>query len=192
MVKLYYSLNSSGEVSFIAAYIAGNVPTLVLDDGTVLNEGAAVLQWIADQVPGTIAPDFDSKVRYLTYNHLNFIATELQPSIAELFVTQEEVSKYYTEKTLLKLQYLNDKVLPNKNYIVGDKLSIVDIYLYNVLSWTQYINIDLTLYPEIDRYYKDIDRLDSIKLAVDRMKSTPEYTIDSKLTGNKRKEISEE
>jgi glutathione S-transferase len=26
------------------------VPALVLDDGTVLNEGAAVLQYIADQV----------------------------------------------------------------------------------------------------------------------------------------------
>ena len=33
----------------------GNVPALVLDDGTLLNEGSAVLQWIADQV-STIVP----------------------------------------------------------------------------------------------------------------------------------------
>lgn len=78
MPKLYYTPTSCGAASFIAAYAAnvsldcevvdirshttasgknfyeinakGNVPALVLDDGTVLNEGAAVLQWIADQV----------------------------------------------------------------------------------------------------------------------------------------------
>lgn len=78
MVKLYYTSTSCGAASFIAAFSAGlhieaeqvdlkthlttsgadfyainskgNVPALVLDDGTVLNEGAAVLQYIADQV----------------------------------------------------------------------------------------------------------------------------------------------
>ena len=77
MTKLYYTPTSCGAASFIAAHAAGvhidceqmdigthktasgvdfysinpkgNVPALVLDDGTVLNEGAAILQWIADQ-----------------------------------------------------------------------------------------------------------------------------------------------
>jgi glutathione S-transferase len=77
MPKLYYTPTSCGAASFIAAHTAGltldcetvdlashktasgadfyaanpkgNVPALVLDDGTCLNEGAAVLQWIADQ-----------------------------------------------------------------------------------------------------------------------------------------------
>ena len=83
MPKLYYSPTSCGAASFIAAFTAqvnlqveqvslgehktasgadyykinpkGNVPALVLDDGTLLNEGSAVLQWIADQVCKTIA-----------------------------------------------------------------------------------------------------------------------------------------
>ena len=78
MTKLFYTPTSCGAASFIAAVAAGihieaeqvdlgthktksgadfykinpkgNVPALVLDDGTVLNEGAAVLQFIADQV----------------------------------------------------------------------------------------------------------------------------------------------
>lgn len=80
MVKLYYTKTSCGAASFIAAFIAnvsidaeevnlaehktasgvdyysinpkGNVPTLVLDDGSILNEGSAVLQCIADMVSG--------------------------------------------------------------------------------------------------------------------------------------------
>ena len=78
MPKLYYTSTSCGAASFIAAVAAkvtidaeqvtlndhktksgvdfytinpkGNVPTLVLDDGTILNEGAATLQYIADLV----------------------------------------------------------------------------------------------------------------------------------------------
>jgi glutathione S-transferase len=78
MPKLYYTPTSCGAAAFITAWTArvnlqveqvilqthkthsgedyykvnhkGNVPALVLDDGTVLNEGASVLQWIADQV----------------------------------------------------------------------------------------------------------------------------------------------
>ena len=79
MVKLYYTPTSCGAASFISAYKAGlhdieteqvsladhktasgvdfytinpkgNVPCLVLNDGTILNENAAVLQYIADLV----------------------------------------------------------------------------------------------------------------------------------------------
>lgn len=78
MPKLYYTSTSCGAASFIAASTAGvsiqceqvnlgthktdsgadyyainpkgNVPSIVLDEGTLLNEGAATLQFIADQV----------------------------------------------------------------------------------------------------------------------------------------------
>jgi glutathione S-transferase len=77
MPKLYYTATSCGAASFIVAHALGlglpcetvdlgthrtasgadflavnpkgNVPALVLHDGTLLNEGAAVLQWLADQ-----------------------------------------------------------------------------------------------------------------------------------------------
>ena len=77
MTKLYYNPTFCGTASFIAAFTAqvnlqveqvdirgsktssgdedevnpvGDVPILVLDDGTLLNEISAVLQWIADHV----------------------------------------------------------------------------------------------------------------------------------------------
>ena len=50
----------------------GNVPCLVLADGTVLNEGAAVLQWIADASPeAKLAPANGTTERYILQNVLN-------------------------------------------------------------------------------------------------------------------------
>ncbi len=82
MTKLYYTSTSCGAASFIAAFVAdvqleteqvdigthltssgadfykinpkGNVPALVLEDGTVLNENSAVLQFVADLVSSLV------------------------------------------------------------------------------------------------------------------------------------------
>ena len=107
MPKLYYTPTSCGAASFIAAFAAGvsleaeqvvfgaphktsrgdvdfttinplgNVPTLVLDDGSILNEGAATLQYIADLNPGTVAPAIGTRERYMVMNALNYVGTEL-------------------------------------------------------------------------------------------------------------------
>jgi glutathione S-transferase len=78
MTKLYYTSTSCGAATFISAFVGGvqleteqvdigthltasgadfykinskgNVPALVLNDGTVLNENSAVLQYVADLV----------------------------------------------------------------------------------------------------------------------------------------------
>ena len=51
---------------FYAINPKGNVPALVLADGTLLNEGAASLQWIADQVRETIHPQLAAPMRQHT------------------------------------------------------------------------------------------------------------------------------
>lgn len=48
-VDLRTHLTQSG-ADFYTINPKGNVPALILDDGTILNENAATLQWIADQV----------------------------------------------------------------------------------------------------------------------------------------------
>lgn len=71
---------------FFAINYKGNVPTLVLEDGTVLNEGAAVLQWIADQAPQSgLAPANGTSERYLLQAKLNYVASEVHRSYGPLF-----------------------------------------------------------------------------------------------------------
>ena len=109
--KLFYTPTSCGAASFIAAFLLlellykvniqthktasdadfysinpkGNVPALVLDDGTLLNENAAVLQYIADLKPGSIAPLNDTIDRVILQNILSYLSSEVHPSIGGLF-----------------------------------------------------------------------------------------------------------
>eukprot|EP01035_Chromulina_nebulosa_P018709 gene18709-24468_t len=205
MTKLYYTAASCSAASFIAAYTAkvsikcelvdtkthltssgvdfyiinpkGNVPTLVLDDGTVLNEGAAVLQWIADQAPGTIAAPYGTSERYLDQQALNYVGSEVHTSIGGLFKAHDgAVRAHVAEAAHRSLKYLNDHYLANSKFLVGDRFSIADAYLYIVLSWAVHVKIDLSHYPVVHEYYHHIGNLTNVVEAKARIDTNPATT----------------
>lgn len=202
MVKLYYTTTSCGAASFIAAHTAGvnieteqvdlathktssgadyyainpkgNVPGLVLNDGTVLNEGASVLQWIADQAPGKVAPENGTFERYEVQNVLNYIASEVHPSIGHLFYpNSDEIKEYIKSKAAQKLTFLENNLIGDKEYLVGNSFTIADSYLYIALSWTQYVGIDLAPYSKVKSYFERIGGLENVKTAHARMAENP-------------------
>lgn len=67
---------------FFAVNPKGQVPALLLDDGTLLTEGVAIMQYLADSVPDRqlLAPT-SSLSRYKTIEWLNYIATELHKAL---------------------------------------------------------------------------------------------------------------
>jgi glutathione S-transferase len=104
----------------------GNVPALVLADGTLFNEGAAVLQWIADQAPQSkLAAAAGTTERYQQLNELNFTATDLHASgYGPLFNPALTGDAKQAQLTKLngRLAYLNDVILKGgKKFIVGDR-----------------------------------------------------------------------
>ena len=72
---------------FLSVNKKGNVPTLVLEDGSVLNENVAVLTWLSQQG----APDASlgypagSPGYYRMLNATAFIASELHSTLGVLF-----------------------------------------------------------------------------------------------------------
>jgi glutathione S-transferase len=174
--KLYYTPTSCGAASFISAFKAGlhidteevdlkthktasgvdfytinskgNVPTIVLPDGTVLNENVATLSWIADQhLASGLGAANGTLERYKLLNLLGFVATELHPGVGGFFGTKNDEQKAFVQpKTDRALAYLEKVGLQNgaRTYLVDDNnLSVVDIYASVVLSWHTYVGIDL-------------------------------------------------
>eukprot|EP00388_Colpodella_angusta_P038505 GDKK01044614.1.p2 GENE.GDKK01044614.1~~GDKK01044614.1.p2 ORF type:complete len:215 (+),score=70.88 GDKK01044614.1:1-645(+) len=204
MTKLYYTPTSCGAASFIAAvaggvkieaeqvdikthvtssgadYYAinskGNVPALVLDDGTVLNEGAAVLQYIADQAPGKIAGEYGSSERYLVQNILNYLASEVHASYGPLFYGLEgDAKEAQLKKISSKLEYIAKNVLKG-NYLVGEKFTIADSYFYIILSWSGYVGVDVAAHPTIKAYQEFIGALPFVVEAHAAMATNPSST----------------
>ena len=129
----------------------GYVPALQLDDGSVLTEVGVIIQYLADQKPESgLAAKPGSMERYHQMEAVNFAATEVHKQLGALFnpkMTPEmkEVQLGVIERRFNTLE----KALEGKQYIMGDKFTIADAYLFNVLSWTNPLKIDLAKWPNI-------------------------------------------
>ncbi|HZZ63480.1 MAG TPA: glutathione S-transferase N-terminal domain-containing protein [Roseiarcus sp.] len=138
----------------------GYVPALRLDDGTVLTENAAILQYAADSFPeAKLAPSESDHVgRAKLRQWLSFISSELHKALMTPLLggaTPPEVKAWVLGKYASRIAYLNDK-LEGRDFLL-ESFSIADAYLATVLSWTQATpEIDLTSYPNVKAY---LDRM---------------------------------
>ena len=129
----------------------GMVPTLVLDNGEVLTEGPAIVQWIADQNPGSgLAPPAGTMARYHLMEWLNFITAELHKGYSPLFspTVPEEYKQMAREGLAKKYTYVNEK-LAGKSYLMGEQFTVADGYLFTVTNWARIVKFDLTPYPNV-------------------------------------------
>ncbi|MBN9425196.1 MAG: glutathione transferase GstA [Burkholderiales bacterium] len=129
----------------------GYVPYLVLDDGTGLREGPAILQYVADQVPDKkLAPPSGSMARYQLQSWLNFIATELHKSFSPLFnpAFGADVKENFKARLIDRLKWV-DGELAGKAYLMGDDFTVADGYLFVVTNWTKPTQIDLSPFPNL-------------------------------------------
>jgi glutathione S-transferase len=138
----------------------GYVPALRLDDGTVLTENAAILQYIADAYPEArlAPPESDRAERAKLRQWLSFIGTELHKGLMIPLLgrdTPPEVKAWVVGKYASRLAYL-DETLAGREFLL-DRFSVADAYLATVLNWTQATpEIDLAAYPNVKAY---LDRM---------------------------------
>ena len=129
---------------FFAVNPAGYVPALVLDNGEVLTEGPAIVQYIADQAPAKkLAPPAASFERVRLQEALNFISTELHKSFGPLFnpAAPEEWKTAVRGLIGRRLDVVEQK-LAGRDYLLGG-FSVADGYLFTVLGWGRLVNVDV-------------------------------------------------
>jgi glutathione S-transferase len=132
----------------------GYVPALQLDDGSVLTEVGVICQYLADQKPESgLSAKAGTMERYHQMEALNFVSSEVHKQLGAMFnpkMTPEmkEVQMGVIERRLNPLE----KSLEGKAYVMGDKFTAVDAYLFNVLNWTNPLKIDIGKWPNIKAY----------------------------------------
>jgi glutathione S-transferase len=146
----------------------GYVPALGLDDGTVLTEGPAIVQFIADQVPNAaLAPLNGTVGRAKMQGWLNFISTELHKGVAPLFnpATPTEYRPMVLDKQLSRLTWV-DAQLAGKNYLMGDQFSVADPYLFVVTNWAKNLQLDITGLPNLSAFRERMANRPAVKAAM--------------------------
>jgi glutathione S-transferase len=151
---------------YLAIYPLGMVPLLRLDDGLLLAENAAILQYLAARYPDARLAPNDDVGRARLQQWLCFIGTELHKAVfIPLFDqkapagTREHTLKRYDSRW----KYLND-YLTGRQYLL-DRFSVADAYLYTILNWTVPTNIDLASWPAIKSYREALHARPSIRKA---------------------------
>ncbi len=145
----------------------GYVAALVLDDGQVLTEGPAIIQYLADQVQGnSLAPANGTWERTRLQELLNFITSEIHGGSAPLFNADipEPTKAIFRQKLFKRLDYLNNGLV-HKDYLLG-VFGLADAYLFTVLKWLPFFNIDIKDWPELASFMQRVEARPSVKAAI--------------------------
>ena len=147
-IKVGRNKQTSDGRDFRDINIYGYVPALELDDGEILTEGPAIVQYIADRWPdAALAPPNGTIERYRVQSALGFINSELHKLIGSLFHAMPDDEKASTiEKIDTRLGQLSAQ-MEGKAWMVNDIYSVADIYLFVVLRWLAFFHIDLGRWP---------------------------------------------
>jgi glutathione S-transferase len=146
----------------------GLVPTLRTDDGVVLTENAAILQYVADRFPQAGITARSGMERSRLHQWLCFIGTELHKGLFVPVLDKKapaEVKGYILGKGLSRLDYL-ENYLECREFLL-EHFSVADGYLVTVINWTMATPpIELAKWPAVKAYYERLRTRPSVAKAI--------------------------
>jgi len=148
----------------------GYVPALELDDGQILTEVSALMQYLADQKPASgLLPAIGAMKRYRILELVGYISTELHKSFGPLFnpKTSPEVREERVAYIARRFGLL-DALLAKQPYLTGDAFSIADAYLFVMLNWAGMMKLDMAAFPALAAFR---DRVAARPAVVDTLKA---------------------
>ncbi len=146
----------------------GYVPCLETNEGQILTEGAAILQYIADQAPEKkLLPKNGTWERYKAQEWLNFIATEIHKSYSPLWSKDlpEATKKAAHERLTNRLEWVNGQIKPGQ-FLIGSQFSVCDAYMWTVLNWSRAVKFDLTKWPNLMGYVEKVSTTPAVQSAL--------------------------
>jgi glutathione S-transferase len=166
-VDLRTKTTASG-ANFLDINPKGYVPALQLDGGEVLTEIPAVVQYVADLVPEKqLAPANGTIERYRLQSWLTFLGTEIHKFCSPFFnpAASDDWKQAARANLERRLAYVNQQ-LEGRDYLLGERFSVADTYLYTVLRWMKPIGLDLSGWPHIVAYQERVSARPAVQAAL--------------------------
>ena len=134
----------------------GYVPVLITDDGDVITENPAVLQYLADQVPDAgLAPPNGTLERTRLQEALNFVSSELHNAFGPFFSGTDldlDAKKKAESGVSRRVDHIERSFADGRAYLLGDAFTVADAYAFVVLNWTNFVGISLDAWPKTQAY----------------------------------------
>jgi glutathione S-transferase len=131
------------------------VPILELDNGERLTEGPVIVQYLADQKPeAELIPRAGTMERYRVLEWLNYTTSELHKTFYPLFHPELPVDDWREAsraKVARTFGWVNAQ-LSERKYLVDERFTVADAYLFTVANWANAVSIDLAQWPALARY----------------------------------------
>jgi glutathione S-transferase len=144
----------------------GYLPSLMLDDGSVLFESAAITQYIADRDPTErLAPPNGTVERTRLQGWLNFLSSELHKGcLGPLFspALDENAKEFFRARLRARFAFL-DQHLSTRGYLLGENYSIADVGLYVMAGWTTEVRFDIGAYAHVIAHRARIAKREAVR-----------------------------
>ena len=148
----------------------GYVPALVTDQGDVITENPAVLQFVADLAPEAgLAPEHGTLARTRLHEMLNFVASELHKAFGPFFSGTELGPDERTRAeagVARRIDHIERTLEDGRDFLLGGGFTIADAYAFTVLNWTGFVGIELALWPRTQAYVDRVRRRPSVANAM--------------------------
>lgn len=145
----------------------GYAPALRLDDGQVLTENVAVLQYIADLAPASkLAPPAGTLERYRLIEWLAFLNSEVHKNISPLFspAASDEVKAFVRTNLTRRLDWLEGQF--GSSFVMGEQFTVVDAYLFVILGWFGRVGLDLAKWPKLHAFHQRVGQRPAVDEAL--------------------------
>lgn len=146
----------------------GYVPALETDDGALLTEGPAIVQYVADKVPEkNLAPAMGSLERYQMISWLNCVGTEIHKNYSPLFnpASSDEVKNNARQNLTKRYGYV-ESMLGGHDHLVSNQFSVADAYLFVVTNWAGKLKFDLSAFPQLAAFQARIGARPAVQKAM--------------------------
>lgn len=136
----------------------GYVPVLELDDGSLLTEGPAIVQYLGDQAGNPdIMPRAGTLERYRQQAWLNFVSTELHKGYGPLWKpnTPDEYKAIIKTGLATRFEYLS-RHFADHTWLMGDTFTAADAYLFTILNWSKWVHVDLAPFSALGQFMERV------------------------------------
>jgi glutathione S-transferase len=159
---------TDGGLDFWKVNPKGYVPALLLDNGELLTEGPAIVQYLADLKPESgLAPANGTLPRYRLQESLGYINSELHKTYSPLFRPDTTPELRQERKDYLCKRYAPlEAVLAKQDWVLGDHFTAADAYLFVVTNWARVVDLDLSGFPALLAFQKRVAARPKVQAAM--------------------------